>query len=129
VGAIKLVVGVLEKHKLYLAGEQGVWREEERYQTAVNCTFFYGKGNVNHELRIGRFLYNSIPTEKMSYINLQSRWCDIILLNVHAPTEDKVVIVKYSFHEEIKLAVDQFPVSCESFTRRFQSKCKERGHF
>jgi hypothetical protein len=25
----------------------------------------------------------------MSYINLKGHWCDIIVLNVHAPNEDK----------------------------------------
>jgi hypothetical protein len=25
----------------------------------------------------------------MSYITLKDRWCDIIVLNVHAPTENK----------------------------------------
>jgi hypothetical protein len=26
----------------------------------------------------------------MSYIILRGRWCDIIVLNVHAPTEEKI---------------------------------------
>jgi hypothetical protein len=29
-------------------------------------------------------------SDRMSYIILRSRWCDIIVLNVHAPTEDKI---------------------------------------
>jgi hypothetical protein len=28
-------------------------------------------------------------SDKMPYIILIGRWCDIIVLNVHAPTEDK----------------------------------------
>jgi len=28
-------------------------------------------------------------SDKMSYLTLKCRWCDIIVLNVHAPTEDK----------------------------------------
>jgi hypothetical protein len=27
---------------------------------------------------------------RMSYIILRGRWCDIIVLNVHAPTEEKL---------------------------------------
>jgi hypothetical protein len=45
----------------------------------------------------------------MSYLTLQGRWCDIILLNVHAPTEDKVVVIKDSFYEELEELFDQFP--------------------
>jgi hypothetical protein len=28
-------------------------------------------------------------SDRMPYIILRGRWCDIIVLNVHAPTEDK----------------------------------------
>jgi hypothetical protein len=35
----------------------------------------------------------------MSYTILRGRWCHIIVLNVHAPTEDKTDDVKDSFYE------------------------------
>jgi hypothetical protein len=44
VGAIKSVVGELEKYKLDLVGVQEVRWEGEGYQTADNYTFFYEKG-------------------------------------------------------------------------------------
>jgi hypothetical protein len=36
-------------------------------------------------------------SDRMSYIILRGRWCHIIVLNVHAPTEDKIDDVKDNF--------------------------------
>jgi hypothetical protein len=44
----------------------------------------------------------------MSYIILRGHWCDIIL-NVHAPTEDKIDDMKDSFYEEVERVFDEFP--------------------
>jgi hypothetical protein len=45
----------------------------------------------------------------MSYITLRGLWCDIVVLNVHAPTEDKSDETKHSFYEEPGRVLDQFP--------------------
>jgi hypothetical protein len=45
----------------------------------------------------------------MSYITLRGRWCNIIVLNVHAPSEDKGDDGKDSFYEELGRVFDQFP--------------------
>jgi hypothetical protein len=45
----------------------------------------------------------------MSYTILRGCWCHIIVLNVHAPTEDKSDDVKDSFYEELERVFDKFP--------------------
>jgi hypothetical protein len=39
---------------------------------------------------------------------LRGRWCDIVL-NVHAPTEDKCGDTRDRFYEELEHALNQFP--------------------
>jgi hypothetical protein len=41
-------------------------------------------------------------------IILSSCWCDIIVLNVHAPTEDKIDDLKDRIYEEMKQVFDKF---------------------
>jgi exonuclease III len=43
------------------------------------------------------------------YITLKGCWCDITVLNVHAPTEDKDDDIKDSFYEELEKVFNQFP--------------------
>ncbi|PNF27183.1 hypothetical protein B7P43_G07852 [Cryptotermes secundus] len=45
----------------------------------------------------------------MSYIILKGRWCDIIVMNIHAPSEDKIDDIKDRFYEEPEHVFDKFP--------------------
>jgi hypothetical protein len=47
--------------------------------------------------------------DRMSYIILRGCWCHIIVLNVHVPTEDKIVDVKDGFYEELERVFEVFP--------------------
>jgi hypothetical protein len=80
--------------------------------------FSMERGNQNHELGSGFFVDKRIisavgrvefVSNRMSYLILRGRWCDIIVLNVHAPTEDKIDGIKDRFYDELGQVFDQFP--------------------
>jgi hypothetical protein len=47
-------------------------------------------------------------SDRMSHTILGSQWHDIFL-NMHAPTEDKSVYIKYTIYEELDCIFNQFP--------------------
>jgi len=47
-------------------------------------------------------------SDRMSHITLRGLWCEIIVLNVHAPTEDKSGNTKNSIYEELERVMGQF---------------------
>jgi hypothetical protein len=57
-------------------------------------------GNENHEFGTGFFVHKRIIISWYSSLARGCRWCDTVL-NVHDPTEDKIVNMKESFYEEL----------------------------
>ena len=48
-------------------------------------------------------------SDKLSYIVLRVRWCNIIVVNVHVPSEEKSDELKDSFYEELEQVFHHFP--------------------
>ena len=48
-------------------------------------------------------------SDRLSYIVLRGRWLHIIVVNVHAPSEEKREESKDSFYEELEEVFDRFP--------------------
>jgi len=48
-------------------------------------------------------------SDRVSYIVMRGSWCNIIVLNVHAPSEEKSYVSKDSFYEELKQVLYRFP--------------------
>jgi exonuclease III len=118
-GSLKTVARELEKYKLDLVGVQEVRWDEGGTEQAEDYTFFYGAGNEDHQLgTVFFFVHKRIilavmrvefVSDRMSYIILRGRWCNIIVVNLHAPCEDTSDNIKDSFYEELGCVFDQFP--------------------
>jgi len=61
----------------------------------------YGNGNANHHLGRGFLLHKGITlavkkvvlaSDRISYISLRGRWCDIVILSMHQHLRLKVMI-------------------------------------
>jgi hypothetical protein len=104
--SLKTVSRELARYKLHSVGVQEVRWEGGSTQPAGEYTFFYWKKIESHALGTGFFRHKRIipavkkvefVSDMMSYIILRGCWCRIIVLNVHAPTENKTDDVKDSF--------------------------------
>jgi exonuclease III len=117
-GSLVTVSKELSKYRLDLVGVQEVRWEGVGTESAGQYAFLYGKRNKNHELCTDFFVHERIisavkrvefVSDRMPYIILRGRWCHTVVLNIHAPTEDKIDDVKDSFYEELQRVFDKFP--------------------
>jgi hypothetical protein len=96
-------------------GVQKVRWDRDDTEPAGEYIFFYGKGNENQESSrffVLKRIISAIKrvefiSDRMSYIILRGRWCEIVALNIHAPAEDKID-VKDSFYEELEGVFNKF---------------------
>jgi hypothetical protein len=65
-------------------------------EQAGDCNFFYGKGNKNHQMEtkffvriISAFKRVEFVRDMMLHIVLRGHRCNIIVLNLHAATEEE----------------------------------------
>jgi len=96
-GSFTAATRELARYKLDLVGVQEVsWDREGT--VAVDFNFVYGKGNGNHQLGTGFFVHHRIVSavkrvefvsDRVSYIVLRGHWCNIMVLKLHAPSEEK----------------------------------------
>jgi hypothetical protein len=108
----------ISKCKLDLVRIQAVRWKRVGTEPAGQYTFFLWEGNQNHEVGTGFFVHKrfisavkrvEFLSDRMSHIILRGRWCDIIVLNIHAPTEDKIDYIKDKFYEELEQVFDTLP--------------------
>ncbi|KAJ4445875.1 hypothetical protein ANN_12560 [Periplaneta americana] len=117
-GGVTLVAKELARYRIDFVGVQEVRLDGNGISQIGDYLLYYGEGNNNHQLGTGFFVHKRIKSavkkvefisDRLSYLVLKGRWCDIIVINAHAPTEEKDDHIKNSFYEELEHTFDQFP--------------------
>jgi len=68
-----------------------------------------GTGFFVHQRIVSAVKRAEFVSDRVSYIVLRGRWCNINVLNVHVPSEEKSDDSKDSFYEELEQVFYQFP--------------------
>jgi len=61
-----------------------------------------GTGIFAHHRIVSAAKRVEFVSDRVSFIVLRGRWCNIIVLNVHAPSKEKTDDSKDSFYEELE---------------------------
>jgi hypothetical protein len=97
-GSFTAAARELARYKLDLVGVQKVRWDREGTIRAGDYNFFFGKGSENHQLGTGFFVHHRIVSaattvefvsDRVLYIVLRVRWCNIIVLNFACMSEEK----------------------------------------
>ena len=111
-GCPKAVAKELVRYKLDVVGVQEVRWDKGGTVGAGDYDFFYGKGNENHQPGMGTVVSAVKRVEflcdRVSHIVLRGCWCNIIVVNVHATSEEKSEESKDRFYEELEQVFDHF---------------------
>jgi len=118
----------LARYKLDLVGVQEISVEKADTVREGDYIFFYGQGNENHQFVTGFLVHHRILSavkrvefvrDRVSYIGLRGRWCNIVVLNVHAPSGEKSDDSKDSFIRNNRRFSIIFLNTTETCVRRF----------
>jgi len=108
----------LARYKLDLVAVQVVRWDRGGVVRAEDYNFFNGKGNESHQLGTGFFVHHRVVSAvkraefvsvRVLHIVLRGCWCNIIVLNVHAPSDEKSDDSKDSFYEKLEQVFIFFP--------------------
>ena len=68
-----------------------------------------GTGLFVHHRIVSAVKRVEFVNDRVSYIVQRGRWCNIIVLNVHAPSEEKTDDSGDSIYEDLEQGFDHFP--------------------
>ena len=85
------------------SGDYNFFLRKRKQKSSIGTRFFVHHRIVSAVKRV------EFVSDRVSYIVLRGCWCSIIVLNVHAPSEEKSDVSKESFYEELEQVFDHFP--------------------
>jgi len=117
-GSLTTAARELARYKLDLVGVQEVRWDKGGTVRVGDYNFFNGKGYKNHkfgtEFCIQHRIISAVKTaefvsNRVLYIVLRGHWCTIIVLNVHAPSQEKSDDSIDSSYEESEQVFNHLP--------------------